>query len=356
MTAAEKERKWNGIAARVLVMVMLAVFGVIAVLVVQYRVFQNSGLNVPEEGLVYQLPGGASLSRLSRELHRQAIIDYPRFLAMLGRELGVARQLQAGEYRLLPGMTPKTLLRALASGDVIQHGVTIVEGQTFTEVIQALRESPVITHTLDGLGPDDIMSALGFPGEHPEGRFLPDTYFSPRGTSDREFLRRAHAAMEALLAAEWSKREEGLPLKTPYEALILASIVEKETGLAAERPLIAGVFVRRLQQEMRLQTDPTVIYGVGKDFDGNLRLRNLRNDTPYNTYTRYGLPPTPIAMPGPDAIRATLHPDRSDYLYFVARGNGSHYFSSTLQQHNRAVEKFQKGKTSIKLPEQDQLR
>jgi UPF0755 protein len=268
--------------------------------------------------------------------------------------LAVATRLQAGQYRLDPGMTPQALLETLARGAVVQRTLTLVEGQTFRELLTLVHASDKLRHTLQDLDTDELMAALGHADEHPEGRFLPDTYHFPIGTTDRDFLQRAYRAMAELLAKEWVDREADLPLKSAYEALILASIVEKETGLAAERPLIAGVFISRLEQGMRLQTDPTVIYGMGEDFDGNIRSKDLRADTPYNTYTRYGLPPTPIAMPGADAIRAVLHPEKKGYLYFVARGNGAHYFSRTLEEHNRAVQKFQLGKKHIKLSEPDQ--
>jgi UPF0755 protein len=209
----------------------------------------------------------------------------------------------------------------------------------------------VLQQTLGDAGESDIMTRIGHAGEHPEGRFLPDTYHFPSGMTDVAFLKRAYDAMAEELADAWEKRDAGLPLRTPYEALILASIVEKETGKAGERPLIAGVFVQRLRKGMRLQTDPTVIYGMGEAFDGNIRRRDLLADTPYNTYTRNGLPPTPIAMPGRDAIAAAMHPQEDGYLYFVSRGDGSHYFSRTLEVHEQAVKKFQLGKSHIELPD-----
>jgi UPF0755 protein len=216
-----------------------------------------------------------------------------------------------------------------------------VEGWTFRQLLSALRRHEAVRDTLDGLSDEAIMARLGYPGKHPEGRFLPETYQFPRGTSDLEFLRRAYDGMQRALAAAWQGRAEDLPLDSPHEALVLASIVEKETGLASERARIAGVFVRRLRRGMRLQTDPTVIYGLGEAFDGNLRRRDLAADTPYNTYTRAGLPPTPICLPGKAAIEAVMHPAHGTSLYFVARGDGSHQFSDTLEAHNRAVQKYQ---------------
>ena len=198
-----------------------------------------------------------------------------------------------------------------------------------------------LTHTLAGLSPNAVMKRLGHAGEHPEGRFFPDTYYYTKGETDLMILAKAYDKMQKLLQQEWQGRVANLPLKDPYEALILASIVEKETGRADERRQIAGVFINRLRRGMRLQTDPTVIYGMGESFDGNLRLKDLRRDTPYNTYTRRGLPPTPVALPGKESLQAVLHPEASDALFFVARGDGSHEFSATLEQHNKAVIKYQ---------------
>ncbi len=340
--------------ATLVVILAVGALVVAAVYLGQYQAFRDSQLNVPEAGRIYEVRPGTSLNRLAHDLQREAIIEYPRFFILLGRELAVATRLQAGQYRLDPGMTPQVLLERLSSGAVVQHTLTLIEGQTFREMLELIHASDELGHTLQEVDSEDVMAVLGHADEHPEGRFLPDTYHFPIGTTDREFLQRAYRAMAELLAGEWENREPELPLESPYEALILASIVEKETGLAAERPLIAGVFISRLEKGMRLQTDPTVIYGMGEAFDGNIRSRDLRADTPYNTYTRDGLPPTPIAMPGADAIRAVLHPDKKGYLYFVARGNGAHYFSRTLEEHNRAVQKFQLGKKNIKLSEPDQ--
>jgi UPF0755 protein len=231
----------------------------------------------------------------------------------------------------------------LVNGEVVQHSLTIIEGWTFQQLLQAVRSHPMLTQTLADADPQAVMEALAEPGTHPEGWFYPDTYRFPRGTSDVEFLRRAYRVMQQRLAAEWEKRAEGLPLKSPYEALVLASLIERETAVAAERTRIAGVFVRRLRKGMRLQTDPTVIYGMGDAYEGRIRWRDLRTDTPYNTYTRHGLPPTPIAMPSGAAINAALNPADGKELYFVSRGDGSHHFSATLEEHNAAVRCYQLG-------------
>lgn len=306
-----------------------------------YRSFINEPMSVPQEGALITVKPGMSLNAVARHLQHEQLIDNSRYFAWMAKLQGKASSLQAGEYQVEPGMTPSQLLQLMVSGKVHQHAITIVEGITFREMMQHLQENPNLEHKLKGLDDKAIMQRIGFPDEHPEGRFLPETYHFPRGLSDVEFLRRAHQGMSEKLEYEWQHRAEGLPLKTSYEALTLASIVEKETGKKSERPEIAGVFVRRLIKGMRLQTDPTIIYGLGPDFDGNLRRRDLLKDSPYNSYTRYGLPPTPISMPGAEAIHAVMHPAEGDALYFVGRGDGSHQFSATLQEHNRAVLKYQ---------------
>lgn len=262
----------------------------------------------------------------------------------LAHEMQVMSRLQVGDYTIRHGITPAQLLRKLESGQVIQHRFTLVEGWNLRDLRAALAKDEVLVQTLPGLDDAALMKALGREGEHPEGRFLPETYHFTRGMSDVDLLRRAALAMDKALADAWAMRDPGLPLETPDELLTLASIVEKETGKPSERPEIAGVFVRRLKLGMRLQTDPTVIYGMGSAYDGNIRKRDLTTDTPYNTYTRSGLPPTPIAMPGLASLRAALHPASSDALYFVARGDGSSEFSRTLEEHNRAVNRYQRGK------------
>jgi UPF0755 protein len=334
---------WKRILGSLVAVAAVAALATITVLLGRYQDFKKTPLAVTEPGMVYEFPPGTSLKQLAYDLQRRGITAHPHYLMWLGRELDLAQRLQAGEYQIIPGMTPEGLLRKLAGGEVIQHAVTLIEGQTFKEMLAFIKGSNQLVHTLDGVSTEELMNRLGHDGENPEGRFLPNTYHFPLGTTDLAFLQRAYAAMERFLAEAWMGRDVGLPLNTPYEALILASIVEKETGLSEERPVIAGVFIRRLEKGMRLQTDPTVIYGLGERFDGNLRTVDLRGDTPYNTYTRDGLPPTPISMPGAASIRAVLHPDKGDALYFVAKGNGSHYFSRTLKEHESAVQKYQLG-------------
>jgi UPF0755 protein len=307
------------------------------------QTFLRTPLAVGEQGLTLVVPQGISMKKLAGELHKRKIIAEPRYLVWRARWRGISRQIKSGEYQVPEGMYPDQLLSLLISGKVKQYSLTIVEGWTFQQMLKEVHRHEAIQHTLKNLTPDEIMKKLGKEGEHPEGRFLPDTYQFPRGTTDVQFLKRAYAAMSKVLDQEWQDRSKGLPIKNPYEILILASIIEKETAIKDEYPMVAGVFVRRLQKKMRLQTDPTVIYGMGDRFDGNLRLRDLRKDTPYNTYTRRGLPPTPIALPGRMAIHGALHPDQGNSLYFVAKGDGSHHFSSTLKEHNRAVIRYQLG-------------
>ena len=306
-----------------------------------YRNYMDSPLNVPEEGLVYELKPGMNLTRLANLLATKGVIEKPRYILWAARWNKKSHHISVGEYKITHNETATQFLENLLKGKVIQYALTIVEGWNFNQLIDAVSHNNNLKHELTSKNHSEIMKMLGYQGQHPEGRFLPDTYHFPKGLTDIEFLRRAYKAMEVLLASEWDKRDVGLAINTPYETLTLASIIEKETGLASEREAIAGVFMRRLQKNMRLQTDPTVIYGMGEHYKGNIRRSDLKRDTPYNTYRRRGLPPTPIAMPGRDAIHATLHPKEGNELYFVSRGDGSHYFSSSLEEHNKAVIKYQ---------------
>ena len=287
---------------------------------------------------------GTNFSHLANDLSDRRIISSKKYFTWYARSESLAQSIKAGRYVFQQGVTPIQLLDKIVAGEVEQFTLTIVEGWSFRQMLAAIHQHPEIRKRLDGLSDKEIMKALSLPDVHPEGQFMPDTYHFPEGMTDVRFLRRAWQAMQDYLNAQWPERDEGLPLNSPYEALTLASIVEKETGLAAERPTIAGVFIRRLKKGMKLQTDPTVIYGMGENFDGNIRRKDLRQDTPYNTYTRFGLPPTPIALPGKDAIFASLHPADGKSLYFVAKGDGSHQFSETLEEHNRAVRRYQLGK------------
>lgn len=300
---------------------------------------------------IYNVKPGMSLRAFARELSARGALPESHSIVWLAHLTGHDRALKSGEYRFRDGMTASELLDQVVAGRVIEYPVVLVEGWTFQQFLAVLAEAPKLTHALSGLSVSAIMDRLGHPGEHPEGRFFPDTYYYSTGQTDIMILAKAYDKMQMLLQREWEGRENNLPLKNMHEALILASIVEKETGRDDERRLIAGVFINRLRHGMRLQTDPTVIYGMGKMFDGNLRIKDLRRDTPYNTYTRKGLPPTPVAMPGKASLQAALHPTVTGAVFFVARGDGSHEFSSTLEEHNKAVLKYQlKGKSPKTLP------
>ncbi len=267
----------------------------------------------------------------------------PRLLYEWFRWSGQARRIQAGSYAVEPGVTPRRLLDKLVQGEQTLEQLRFTEGWTLRQLRAALARAPHLKPTTTGLSDAQLMETLGAPGTAAEGRFFPDTYAYARGVSDITVLRRAHRALEKRLAQAWAERTPDTPLKSAEQALILASIVEKETGLAADRGLVAGVFINRLRIGMPLQTDPSVIYGLGEAFDGNLRKRDLLTDTPYNTYTRGGLPPTPIALPGQASLTAAVRPQATKALYFVARGDGSSVFSDNLADHNRAVNTYQRG-------------
>ncbi len=301
----------------------------------------NSPLIQSGEVIKYEVSAGSNLTRIVYDLKKRGYINKPRYLLLYARLQGSINKISTGEYLIKPGVTAREFLQQVLAGKVLQYAITLVEGWNIYQVLEVINTHPHLVHHLEGLSLPQIMTKIGYPDVHPEGRFYPDTYHFPKGLTDIQFLQRAYQAMQNKLATEWQKRATGLPYQSPYEALIMASIVEKETGQASERHAIAGVFVRRLEKRMRLQTDPTVIYGLGPKFDGNIRRRDLKKDTPYNTYRRHGLPPTPIAMPGDDAIHAAMHPAEGDALYFVSKGDGSHYFSATLDEHNQAVIKYQ---------------
>ncbi len=303
--------------------------------------FENQTILLTSENESFTINSGSSLYQVANKLKQKGIISSARMFVWMTRLEGYDAHIQAGEYELKREMTPVTLLALFVSGKVKQYSITLLEGWTFKDVINALKQATNLRQRLEDYSAETVMKAIGHEGLNPEGRFFPDTYNFPAGTTDIQFLSRAFEMMQRVLNQEWEQRVEKLPLKSQDEALILASIVEKETGHPQDRDKIAGVFIRRLIKGMRLQTDPTVIYGLGDSFDGNLRRRDLQKDTPYNTYTRFGLTPTPIAMPGRDSIHAVLHPDDSDALYFVAKGDGQSHFSATLEEHNEAVIKYQ---------------
>jgi len=286
--------------------------------------------------------GGSSMTKVSQELADEGLLQYPRLFGLYGRMSGQAGRIQAGEYVFQRGITPHQLLEQMVSGRVRLHSLTVVEGWTVPELLDALRQHEAISSTFEGNSPTELARALELPVAHAEGQFFPDTYHFPKGTTDIEFLQQAHELLQTQLDALWAQRAPALPLTDSYQALILASIVERETALDAERPQVAGVFERRLKKGMRLQTDPTVIYGLGESFDGNLTRRDLQTDSPYNTYTRNGLPPTPISLPGRSSLAAVMNPAQGTALYFVATGldDGSHLFTGTLEEHNEAVAQY----------------
>jgi UPF0755 protein len=299
-------------------------------------------LQVPDGGLSFLIRPGTSFAAVSNALAEQGLLRDPRILRWYARVTGKASAVQAGEYRIEQGTSGRELLGAFVAGSVQLHSFTIIEGWNFRELMAAMGASDAIDASLNAEDVPSLLEKLGTSYRHPEGLFLPETYHFPRGTRDIDVLRQAYALMQRTLDEEWQLRDTGLPFDNPYEALILASIVEKETARADERARIAGVFIRRLGKRMRLQTDPTVIYGIGAAFDGNLTRTDLQTDSPYNTYTRNGLPPTPIAMPGRQSIHAVLHPEPGNELFFVAtgHGDGSHQFSATKDEHDAAVRSF----------------
>ena len=304
----------------------------------------DSPVNVPQDGINFEIAPGTPFAGVSQRLADEGIIAHPTLLRIYARVSGKAGSVHAGEYFIEPGTTAAGLLKQFTSGDVLLYAFTIVEGWTRWDLLRALRAHPQVDAQMTEEDWPTLLEELGADTHNPEGLFLPETYHFPRSTSDRKLLRQAYALMQTFLSEEWPQRDPDAPVSTPYEALILASIVEKETARPDERRRIAGVFSRRLDRRMRLQTDPTVIYGIGPGFNGNLTRRDLRTDTPYNTYTRGGLPPTPIAMPGREAIRAALHPAPGKELYFVATGlgDGSHKFSETKSEHDAAVAEYLK--------------
>lgn len=329
--------------ARILAMLALAATVTVVLMGLDFYGFVHAPLGIAKEGLRHDIAPGTTLAGLARDLEAAGALDRPRYFVLLGRWRKLQGSLKAGEYQFAQGTTPWLLLDQVTQGRVVQHSFTIVEGWTFRQLMQALWANDYVVKTLDGVSETAVMNLLGRPGQHPEGLFYPDTYFITRGAKDIAVLRRAMRAMEERLAVEWEQRDPRVPYENAYQALILASIVEKESARPEERHAIAGVFVRRLQQGIPLAADPTVIYGLGESFDGNLTRADLKRDTPYNTYLHLGLPPTPIAMPGGAAIHAAMHPGRGRTLYFVARGDGTHQFSESLKEHNRAVRRYQLG-------------
>ncbi len=322
----------------ILLLVLLAIIAVIAgatFIAVRPLKLQNTPTS-------FIVPAGGSLRTAAQAVEAAGIDLRAWQIVLLGRVMGHSAKIKAGSYEVEQGITPLGLLDKLARGDVTQGELVLVEGRTFRQFRSVLNEHPDLAHVSQKMTDAQILKQIGATETHPEGLFFPDTYRFDKGGSDLDVLRRAYKTMQTRLNAAWTKREATSPLKSPYELLILASIVEKETGLPADRPQVAAVFVNRLRRGMLLQTDPTVIYGIGEAFNGNLRKIDLQTDTPWNTYTRAGLPPTPIAMPGQASLLATALPPTSNMVYFVARGDGTSQFSATLDAHNAAVNKYQR--------------
>lgn len=303
--------------------------------------FSSTPISLEEEVMEFDIRAGSSLRKISEQLVDQGALSESLSFMVLVRLMGKAGEVKAGNYLIEDGTTPYDLFVTITSGKTTQASITFIEGWTFQQMRDVMMKNESIKHITIAYTDEQILENIGASETHPEGLFFPDTYFFSKGMTDQEILKRAYLAMQTRLNDAWERREPGLPYKKPYEALIMASIIEKETGRADERKTIAGVFTNRMRIGMRLQTDPTVIYGMGENFDGNIRRKDLQADTPYNTYTRGGLPPTPIAMPGLASIEAALNPAKTKALYFVGKGDGSHAFSSTLAEHNRAVVKYQ---------------
>ncbi len=325
----------------------LVLTGFLASLFLGYKFnqFQTQPINLESESALFTIYSGNTIRNVAQRLADRGYIIDPLMFITLAKINGDETHIKAGEYRIKSTHSPQDLIKLFRRGNSIQYSFTIIEGWTFKQLLASIRINPVLVQTLNTTKSSEVMTQIGLEGIHPEGQFLPDTYHFPRGTTDKSFLKRAYHTMQKMLQNEWESRKSGLPLKSPYEALILASIIEKETGVAFERPLIAAAFIQRLNKKMRLQTDPTIIYGLGDKFDGNIRYSDLRKETPYNTYIHKGLTPTPIALPGKDAIHAALHPAKSEAIYFVSKGDGTHHFSKTLVEHNAAVTRYQlKGK------------
>jgi UPF0755 protein len=303
--------------------------------------YVSTPLAVARLPIEFEIPSGTRFRTAADLLERAGIKVHRYEFELLARALGRVRDLKAGSYELSQAVTPLQLLDKLTRGDVTQAEIRLIEGWTFSQFRAALDASPDLRHETTGLDDAQLLARLQASEAHPEGLFFPDTYLFGKGSSDLAVLRRAYRAMQRHLNADWEARDTNLPYRSPYEALVMASIIEKETGKESERDIIGGVLTNRLRIGMRLQVDPTVIYGLGNTFDGNLKKSHLLEDGPYNTYTRAGLPPTPIAMPGRASLRSAMHPAKTDALYYVSRGDGSSHFSRNLSEHNRAVSKYQ---------------
>jgi len=327
---------------RIFVVVTVALIGCFIWLSIEWLHFLNTPLIASDRPAVdFVIDSGDSVKILVRELQNKGVLQKPHFFILLTRIRREDQKIQVGEYCIEPGITPIRLLHKLVTGEVILYPFTIIEGWTFRKMVSELENNPRIIHTLQELSDSEIMQRIGHPGEIPEGRFFSDTYKFSAGTKDIDILQIAYSLMQSKLSKVWQERDSNAPYDCPYKALIAASIIEKEASLKEERPIISGIIARRLQKNMYLQLDPSVIYGLGNRFTGKLTTKDLKRNTPYNTYLHKGLPPTPICLPSENAIYTTLHPALGTVLYFVAKGDGSHVFSSTLKEHKAAIKKYQ---------------
>jgi len=306
-----------------------------------YKKFLETPLNI-KTSLTFTIEPGSTFKDLNKKLKSYHILNNSYYFEFYSRYSGYAKKIKSGEYQLTPELTPVEIINIFISGsNVVQHSITLVEGWSIADMLAGISSNKILIKNLKDFSQKSLLDELKITNQSAEGLFFPDTYYFTRGTSDIELLNRAYYRQQEILRNEWQQREKELPYKTDYDALIMASIIEKETALASERAMIAGVFVRRLKNNMKLQTDPTVIYAMGKKYSGNIRKKDLKIDSLYNTYKYHGLPPTPIALAGQEAIHAALHPKEGDALYFVSKNDGSHYFSKTLDEHNNAVRKYQ---------------
>ncbi len=302
--------------------------------------FLRAPLAATEQGFELEVKPGDNIRRISKGLSDRGLLARPLWLELYTRYTGDATQIKTGEYELSTSLTPMALVTEIKKGTQRQYSFTMLEGWNIWQLRDALLNDPVLVQTIQDVSDEDLMAFIGAEPGHPEGQFLPDTYNFPKGTTDAEFLKRAHDALLVELAEVWKNRQPDLPISEPYEVLVLASIIEKETSIAAEREMVSGVITGRLRKGMRLQMDPTVIYGIGKNFNGNITRKDLKTPTPYNTYTIAGLPPTPIAMSSAATLKAAVNPANTKALYFVADGTGGHVFNETVEAHNKAVRKY----------------
>ena len=308
-----------------------------------FMIWANIDISSGEKPIEFSIEPGSGLIGATQQIVDAGVPVQPTLLALLAGVVCQSQKLKAGHYELKPGTTPRMLISQLARGEFAQESLIIIEGWTFKQMRKAIADHPALKHDTADMTEQELLAKIAPDYKLAEGLFFPDTYRFAKGASDLQIFKQSNATMTTRLNDAWAQRDTALPYKNPYEALVMASIVEKETGKSADRDMIAGVFVNRLKSGMMLQTDPTVIYGMGESFQGNIRKRDLLADTPYNTYKHSGLPPTPIALPGAASLTAALRPAKTDALYFVAKGDGGSQFSSNLNEHNRAVNKFQRG-------------